>query len=95
MKDIERQRHRQKEKRAPRGEPDEGLDPRTLGSCPEPMADGQPLSHPSALNKCFLNLKTLDKFLKKEKNGPILLHKKVNFLKLEKIQGKMPIIRIQ
>ena len=29
----ERQRPRQKEKQAPCGEPDVGLDPRTLGSC--------------------------------------------------------------
>ena len=28
--------------------PDAGLDPRTLGSCPEPKADTQPLSHPGA-----------------------------------------------
>ena len=28
------------------GEPDEGLDPRTPGSCPEPKADVQLLSHP-------------------------------------------------
>ena len=27
---------------------DAGLDPRTLGSCPEPKADTQPLSHPGA-----------------------------------------------
>ena len=27
-------------------EPDVGLDPRTLGSYPEPKADAQPLSHP-------------------------------------------------
>ena len=42
----ERQRHRQREKQAPCGEPDEGLDPRTLGSWLEPKADTQPLSHP-------------------------------------------------
>ena len=28
------------------GEPDAGLDPRIRGSCPEPKADAQPLSHP-------------------------------------------------
>ena len=44
--DIERQRHRQREKQAPCGELDVGLDPRTLGSCPEPKADAQPLSYP-------------------------------------------------
>ena len=42
----ERQRHRQKEKQAPCGEPHAGLDPRTLGSHPEPKADAQPLSPP-------------------------------------------------
>ena len=42
------QRHRQREKQAPREEPDAGLDPRTLGSGPEPKADAQPLSHPNA-----------------------------------------------
>ena len=29
-------------------DPDAGLDSRTLGSCPEPKADAQPLSHPDA-----------------------------------------------
>ena len=42
----ERQRQRQKEKQAPCREPNVGLHPRTLGSCPEPKADIQPLSHP-------------------------------------------------
>ena len=27
-------------------EPDAGLDPRTLGPCPEPKADAQSLGHP-------------------------------------------------
>ena len=40
MRDI--QRHRQREKQAPYGEPDVGLDPRILGSQPEPKADTQP-----------------------------------------------------
>ena len=40
------QRHRQREKQAPCGEPYVGLDPRTLGSRPELKADAQPLSHP-------------------------------------------------
>ena len=44
----ERQRHRQREKQAPCKEPDAELDPRTLGSCPEPKADTQPLSHAGA-----------------------------------------------
>ena len=47
MRDIERQKHRQREKQAPCMEPDAGLDPGTLGSCPEPKADAQLLSHPS------------------------------------------------
>ena len=46
----ERQRHRQREKPASYGEHEEaGLDPRTLGSQPEPKADTQPLSHPGIL----------------------------------------------
>ena len=36
---------RQYEKQAPCREPDAGLDPRTLGSRPEPNADAQPLTH--------------------------------------------------
>ena len=40
------ERHSQKEKQAPQGEPNSGLDPRTSGSRPEPKADAQPLSHP-------------------------------------------------
>ena len=43
----ERQRHRQREKQAPCGDPNAGLDPRTPGSCPEPKVDAQ-LSHPGA-----------------------------------------------
>ena len=42
----ERQIHRQRDKQALCGEPDVGLDPKTLGSQPEPKADAQPLSHP-------------------------------------------------
>ena len=42
----ERQRCRQTEKQAPCREADAGLDPRTLGSCPEPKAEAQPLSYP-------------------------------------------------
>ena len=50
MRDRERkrQRHRQREKQAPCGEPDAGLDPRTLGSHPEPKVDAQLLSHPAS-----------------------------------------------
>ena len=40
-----KQRHRQKEKQAPCGEPEVRLDPRSPGSRPEPKADSQPLSH--------------------------------------------------
>ena len=46
MRDTEneRQRQRQREKQAPCREPDVGLNPGTIGSCPEPKADAQPLS---------------------------------------------------
>ena len=43
----ERQRHRQREKQAPYGEPGLGVNPRTLGSCPELKTDAQQLSHPA------------------------------------------------
>ena len=48
MRETERcrQRPRQREKQAPCGEPEVGLDPRTPGSRPGPKADAQPLSHP-------------------------------------------------
>ena len=42
----ESQRHRQREKQAPRRELDAGLHPRTPRSQPEPKADAQPLSGP-------------------------------------------------
>ena len=50
MRDTERekQKHRQREKQAPRWEPRAGLDSRTLGSRPERKADAQLLSHPGA-----------------------------------------------
>ena len=50
MRDTEREaeRHRQRKKQAPCGEPDVGLDRRTPGSRPEPKVDAQPLSHPGA-----------------------------------------------
>ena len=50
MKDteIEKQRHRQREKQAPCRKPNVGLDPGTPRSCPEPKADAQPLKHPGA-----------------------------------------------
>ena len=46
MRDTERQRPRQREKQSPCGETNVGLDPKTLGSCPELEADAQPLSNP-------------------------------------------------
>ena len=46
MRKRERQRRGQREKQTPCREPDMGLDPETLGSCPEPKTDAQPLSHP-------------------------------------------------
>ena len=47
----DRPRHRQREKQAPCREPDVGLNPKTLGSHPEPKADAQPLSHPDIPRK--------------------------------------------
>ena len=43
MRDTEREG--EKEKQATRREPDVGLNPGTVGSCPKPKADAQPLSH--------------------------------------------------
>ena len=56
MRDTERkrQRHRPREKPAPCRKPDVGLDPRTLGSHPEPKADDQPLSHPGVSHQIVL-----------------------------------------
>ena len=48
-----RDRERQREKQAPYGEHDVGLDPRTLGSRPEPKADSQPMSHSGVPIKSF------------------------------------------
>ena len=45
-RDRERGAERQREKQAPCRKPDVGLDPGTAGSCLEPKADAQPLSHP-------------------------------------------------
>ena len=56
MRDTHRrQRHRQREKQAPCGEPDVGLDPGTPGSCPETKADAQPLSQSGALKEHALS----------------------------------------
>ena len=51
MRDTEREKHRQREKQAPCGEPDAQLDPRAPGSQPEPNTDTQPLSQPGAPGK--------------------------------------------
>ena len=52
---TDRERERQREKQAPRKEPDMGLDPKTTGSHPEPKADTQPLRHPGVPAIDFLN----------------------------------------
>ena len=46
MRHRERQRHRQKEKQPPCGEPDVGLNPMTPGSLPELKVGAQSQSHP-------------------------------------------------
>ena len=61
MRYTQRQRHRQREKQAPHGEPDAGLDTRTVGSCLELKMEAQPLSHPGVpllnfLIKCTLHI---------------------------------------
>ena len=56
MRDREGQRHRQREKQAPCGEPVVGLDPRTLESQPEQKADAQQWSYPGAL--CYMYFTT-------------------------------------
>ena len=48
------QRHRQRKKQALCGEPNVGLDPRTLGSQPKLKADAQSLSHPGIPQLLFL-----------------------------------------
>ena len=66
MRDAERgaegedaERHRQREKQAPCGEPHAGLDPGTPGSRSEPKADALPLSHLGApARNFFLNPST-------------------------------------
>ncbi|XP_048950784.1 disintegrin and metalloproteinase domain-containing protein 18 isoform X8 [Canis lupus dingo] len=52
---TERQRHRQRKKQSPCREPDVGLNPRTQGSCPEPKAEAQPLSHPGIPIHSFID----------------------------------------
>ena len=47
MRDTQKEAEtRQREKQAPRGEPDAGLDPRIPGSQPELKTAAQPLSNP-------------------------------------------------
>ena len=58
-REREKQRRRQREKQAPCGEPDAGLDPRTLGSHPQLKADAQPLSHPEITSYKILILEIL------------------------------------
>ena len=41
-------------------EPDMGLNPENPGSCPEPKADAQPLSHPGVPKSIFYVLSVLD-----------------------------------
>ena len=53
----ERQRHRQREKQVPCREPDVGLDPGTLGSCPEPKADVLTAEPPRCPRTMFLKAK--------------------------------------
>ena len=55
----ERQRHRHREKQAPCGELDVGLDPKTPGSHLELKADFQPLSHSGIPQQTNLNNKIL------------------------------------
>ena len=64
MRERERQRHKQREKQAPCREPDVGLDPRTLGSRPEPKAEAQPWSHPGVPERYILkrNLSNIVKY---------------------------------
>ena len=59
----ERQRHREREKQFPHGEPDVGL---ILGGCPEPKADAQPLSHPGIPMSSFFFFFSMSSFLKQK-----------------------------
>ena len=53
MRDTQRQRHRQREKKAPCREPDVGLEPRTSRSRPGPKASAKLLSCPGILNYLY------------------------------------------
>ena len=61
MRDRERGRNRHREEQAPYRGPDVELDPRILGSRPEPKADAQPLSHQgAAVNFLYEMLSAMD-----------------------------------
>ena len=71
MRDIKRQRQKQREKQVPFGEPNVGLDPRTPGSCPELQAEAQPVSHPDVPNFFFLKKQLIAHHRKrKQQNYP-------------------------
>ena len=58
MSDTKREREAERQAEGEAGSlPDAGLNPGTLGSCPEPKADTEPLSHPGIpeLIKFFKN----------------------------------------
>ena len=73
MRDTQREAEtRQREKQAPCGEPNIGLDPRTPGSQPEPKADTQPLSHPGVPRFFFFNMRTGSKKLMSDSKSKTL-----------------------
>ena len=61
MRDTERgkQRHKQRERQAPCGEPDVELNLGTLEPDPEPKADAQPLSHPGEMGSDLIAVMSL------------------------------------
>ena len=61
---TEKVRHRQKERQVPCGEPDVGLDPRTLGSHPELKTDAQPLNLPGIPHAAFYTYEHFSSFYK-------------------------------
>ena len=63
MKDTEREAETQREKQAPRREPDAGLNPRTLGSRLEPKAGAQPLSHPGTQKWVSIHITCIFRFV--------------------------------
>ena len=65
MRDTEREeRHRQREKQAPCGEPNAELTPRTLESRPESKADTQSLGHLVSLIQHILNAYYVQRYLR-------------------------------